>query len=214
MSQVVFLDTSVQIQRTLSDLPEAEAINALLAASSIQFVTSAYVWMEYQRSVVADFAHVYQLMVRYEDWGALFAHVLDGERAFRPRSAVRCTKIIGRYYAASERNWEVARYAIAEQLRSRLQQEFWLHVSSVSDPISCDLVKTGIVRQPDLTYTVAASCRKEEAACYLPAFLAAHQDRLRTLADYLATHPHSIKDQSRLERLLTAILADPRAAFG
>ena len=212
--QTVFLDTSVQIQRTLTDAPELAQWAVLVSASTIQLVTSTYVWMEYQRSVVADFAHVYQLMLRYQDWGELFAHVLDGERAFRPRSAVRCTKIIGKFYTESDQNWEIAQHTIAEQIRSGLHHQFWLNVSSLSDSIACDLVKLGVTRQPDRTYRVPASCRKEEATCYLPSFLDAHQARLRTVADYLATHPHTIKDQTRFERLLNAVIIDPRAALG
>ncbi|MCE7983491.1 MAG: hypothetical protein DYG89_20150 [Caldilinea sp. CFX5] len=211
---MVFLDTSVQIQRTLDDSPQSEQLNALLHTPTIQPITSSYVWMEYQRAVVADFAHVYQVMLRYQDWGGLFAHVLDGERAFRPRSAVRCTKIIGKFYIESNRNWEIAQHTIAEQIRSGLHQQFWMNVSPLSDPIVCDLVKLGVTRQSDRTYQVPASCRKEEATCYLPSFLDTHQERLRAVADYLATHLHTIKEQSRFERLLSAVIGDPRAALG
>ncbi|MFN8485936.1 MAG: hypothetical protein U0350_00010 [Caldilineaceae bacterium] len=198
----------------MSEPPEADLLNAQLAAPTIRPVTSAYVWMEYQRTVVADFAHVHRLMLQYSDWGGLLGHILDGERAFRPRSAVRCTKIIGKFYAECEQNWETAKYAIGEQIRVGLQQRFWRDILPLPDPIVCDLVTTGSVHQPDHTYAVAASCRKEQAACHLPVFLAEHQAKLRAVADHLATHPHTIKDQVRLERLLTAILADPRAALG
>src|SRR4029079_7427500 len=110
---------------------------------------------------------------------------------------VRCTlyKIIGQLYAASQ--------LLSAQISYALRQKFWSHVTSTPDPIVCDLVTTGIVRQPERTYAVAASCRKESAACYLPTFLAAHQQELHIIADYLARHPHVLKDQVRLERLLT-----------
>jgi len=212
--QVVFVETSIQVQRTLASRTQRVHLERTFTNSSILPVTSAYVWMEYQRAVIADYAHVYRMMGKHTDWGALFEHILDGERAFQPRSAVRCTKIIGQFYAKSKQNYEHARQYLGIQIAYDLRQKFWANVTQLADPIGCDLVKAGIVRQPDLTYTVAASCRKEEAACHLPAFLAANQDRLRTVADYLATHPHTSKDQPRLERLLTAIVADPRAALG
>lgn len=92
--QIVFLDTSIQIQRTLSDPAQFNPIEEAISKSITQSVSSPYVWMEYQRTVVADFAYVHQLMLHYDDWGSLFRHVLDGNRSFRPRSAVRCTQII------------------------------------------------------------------------------------------------------------------------
>lgn len=72
----------------------------------------------------------------------------------------------------------------------------------------------GIAHQRDQRYAVASSCRKEHAACHLPAFLANHHPRLQTLLDYLAAHPHSVKEQPRLERLLQAVMRDPQAALG
>jgi hypothetical protein len=212
--QVVFVETSIQVQRTLASRTQRVHLERIFTNSSILPVTSAYVWMEYQRSVVADYAHVHRVMGKHTDWGALFEHILDGERAFQPRSAVRCTKIIGQVYIESKQNYELARHYLGVQIAYDLRQNFWANITQLADPIGCDLVKTGIVRQPDRTFTVAASCRKEEAACHLPAFLAANQDRLRAVADYLATHPRVIKDQPRLQRLVNAINADPRAALG
>ncbi len=212
--QTVFIETSVQIQRLLAPPAQKAKLEKALTASAIMPVTSAYVWMEYQRTVIADYAHVHSVMGRYTGWGALFEHILDGERAFRPRSAARCTKIIGQLYGESQQNYEFARQQLCVQIVYALRQKFWDHVIPLHDPIVCDLVTTGSVHQPDGTYAVAASCRKEQAACYLPAFLAEHQSKLHAIADYLATHPHTIKDQPRIERLVTAILADPRAALG
>jgi len=212
--QTIFIETSVQIQRLLAPLAQRTKLESALTAPSIVPVTSAYVWMEYQRTVIADYAHVHSVMGKYTEWGALFEHILDGERAFRPRSAVRCTKIIGQLYNESTQNYEFARHLLSTQIAHALRQKFWDHVTQIHDSIVCDLVTTGSVRQPDRTYAVAAACRKEHAACHLPTFLAAHQPKLRAVADHLAVHPHVIKDQPRLERLLAAIIADPRAALG
>jgi hypothetical protein len=95
-----------------------------------------------------------------------------------------------------------------------LLDRFHHRVSLLPDPISCDLVTAGVSRQPDGVYTVAATCRKEKATCNLPDFMAERQPQLRAIADYLAAHPNAIKDQARVERLLAAVLADPRAALG
>lgn len=212
--QIVFLDTSIQIQRTLSDPAQFNPIEEAISKSITQSVSSPYVWMEYQRTVVADFAYVHQLMLHYDDWGSLFRHVLDGNRSFRPRSAVRCTQIIGDMYTRSGQSLETARYIVADQIVYSLQQRFWRNVHAVSDMIICDLVTKGVTRQQDQRYAVASSCRKDQAACHLPAFLADHQSQLQTLLDYLTGRPHSVKEQPRLERLLSAVIRDPRAVLG
>lgn len=214
--QIVFLDTSIQIQRTLSDPARFNPIEAAISKSIPQAISSPYVWMEYQRTVVADFAYVHQLMLQYDDWGKLFRHILDGNRSFRPRSAVRCTQIIGDLYTSSGQSLETARRIIVDQIvyNYNLQKRFWRNVTSIPEAIVCDLVTKGVVRQQDQNYAVAASCRKEHAACHLPAFLTYHQPRLQTLLDYLIAHPHSVKEQPRLERLLQAVIREPRLALG
>ncbi|MEZ4865415.1 MAG: hypothetical protein R3C14_29165 [Caldilineaceae bacterium] len=142
------------------------------------------------------------------------AHLLDGQRGFRSRSAVRCTQILGLLYNDSQADWRYAQLLVEQALRRRLRLLFWTHVTSLPDPIVCDLVLTGIIRLPTGDYDVAASCRKESAACHLPDFLAEHQTELQAIADYLAAHPRAIKDQRRVQRLLAAVLEDPRTSLG
>ena len=212
--QTVFLDTSIQIRRTLAALEEVSRIELQLTLPTIQAVTSTYVWMEYQRTVIADYACVQQLMGLYDNWGALFRHLLDGSRAFRPRSAVRCTQILGKIYEESDQDVAMARDILSGQITDGLRRQFWTNVDRLPDLIACDLVTTGITLQLDASYTVANTCRKATAACHLPDFLFQQQARIRTLADYLAAHPHAIKQQERIERLFANVLTDPRAALG
>jgi len=176
--------------------------------------TVAYVWMEYQRTVIADYAHVHRLALDSDGWSEVIAHLLTGQLAFRPRAAIRCTQILGRLYAESRADWEYASYLLNHALSFDLQRQFWAHVTPLPDPIGCDLVATGVQRQPDGTYTVADTCRKRDATCRLPDFLSAHELELRAIADHLAAHPNAIKDQPRVEGLLTSVLDDPRAALG
>ncbi len=214
MRPSLFLDTTLQIRRVLTGRTEQDRLEAQLIDLAPGLCTAVYVWMEYQRTVVADYAHVHQLVLNYDHWGDVMAHLLTGQRAFRPRSAVRCTNILGRLYAESQANWERALHLLDHALSFDLQSQFWAHVAPLSDPIGCDLVTTGVSRQPDGAYSVADTCRKKTAACRLPNFLAERQTELRATADHLATHPNVIKDQPRVERLLAAVLADPRAALG
>lgn len=95
-----------------------------------------------------------------------------------------------------------------------MRKRFWHNVAPLSDTIVCDLITVGVTPQVDSTYTVADSCRKQQAACYLPDFLVAHSAQIRTVLDYLSAHRRCIKDQGRVERLLRAVLVNPRAALG
>ena len=52
--QYIFLDTSIQVQRVIANFEEFTKIEDQIFSANIQAISSAYVWMEYQRSVVAD----------------------------------------------------------------------------------------------------------------------------------------------------------------
>jgi len=52
------------------------------------------------------------LMMRYDNWNNLLFHMLDGQRAFRPRSAARCTRLVGLIYEQCEGDWTYAKYII------------------------------------------------------------------------------------------------------
>jgi len=214
MTSTVFLDTSIQVRRILSEAQESAVLEAVLTSSECQAITSNYVWMEYQRTAVADYAHIYSVMRQYEDWGDLFSHALDGSRAFRPRSAVRCTKIIGNLYRESQQLYELAQNIIELRVESGLRREFWRNVSPVSDPITCDLVSIGVNYQFDGNFSVADSCRKDMASCHLPEFLDQNRAKLQSIVDYLATHKQAVKDQARVTKLLSAVIENPRNALG
>lgn len=110
--------------------------------------------------------------------------------------------------------YEYGRQFLDMQISTGLWRLFWQNVAPIHDLIVCDLIQNGIVQQQDESFTVADSCRKETATCHLPDFLAQHQPELCAIHDYLTAHPNAVKDQSRVERLLTTVIEDPRAALG
>lgn len=57
-NQVVFLDTSLQIERMIGTLAQQEALETHLARASHRFVSSHYVFMEFQRAVLSDYVRV------------------------------------------------------------------------------------------------------------------------------------------------------------
>lgn len=212
--QAIFVETSVQVQRFLANGVAQAHLEKQLASCTPHTYTTSYVWMEFQRTIVADFAYVQRLMLLHHKWGDLLAHLLDGSRSFQPRSAVRCTKIVGLLHNQCEGDWEYAYTIAIDAVQHDLEQRFGTHVTRLSDPIHCDLVANGIMPQPGGTVTVAATCRKDQAVCHLPEFLRQQQTKLLAISDYLATHPHVIKEQERVVQVLEKVVHDPRAALG
>ncbi len=211
---MIFVETSVQIQRVLAPRAKQNQVEGQIASLAPSLCTSHYVWMEFQRTVLSDYAHIHRLMLQYGGWGDVMVHLLSGQRAFRSRSATRCSEILGLLYNDSRGDWQYALRLINRALRGGLRTLFWSYVAPLDDPIVCDLVTTGTVRQPDGTYAVSDQCRKESAACALPSFLADHRRELQAIADYLTAHPRIIKDQGRVIRLLTGVITHPRSALG
>jgi len=210
----IFLDTSIQTRRFLLAQPEQQRQDILFSKLAPRLCTTNYVWMEFQRTVASDHAHIRRLMLSHKNWGDVIAHLLKGQRGFRSRSAVRCTQILGQLFKDSRENLEYALRLTDQTLKYDLKIRFWTHVISLSDPISCDLVNAGIARQSDGNFAVAASCRKEAATCNLPQFLTEHCLELQTIVGYLDAHPNAIKDQTRVERLLTNVIQNPQSVLG
>ena len=210
----IFLETSLQIHRVLADRPEQKQVETQIYQLAPALYTSTYVFMEYQRTLIADYAHVHKLMLTHNSWGAVMMHLLEGQRAFRPQTATRCARILGLLHEDSHGDWDFAHYMVEEALESSLRAQFWTHVKALPDPIGCDLVALGSRRQADTTFTIASTCRKETATCGLPEFLSEQHPKLHAIADYLAAHPRVIKNQAKVERLLTEVLQDPRATLG
>ena len=210
----IFLETSLQIHRVLANRPEQSVLETQLYQLAPTLWTSTYVFMEYQRTLIADYAHVQKLMQSHHHWGEVMIHLLEGQRAFRPQTATRCARLLGLLHQDSGSDWDFARYLVEEAVESGLRTQFWTHVQALPDPIGCDLVAIGSRRQADNTFTVAATCRRESAGCHLPQFLTEQRPRLQAIADYLTAHPRGIKNQAKVERLLTDVLQDPRTALG
>lgn len=212
--QLIFVETSIQIQRILADISQQGLLQQRMQSLAPRLCTTNYVWMEFQRTVVADLAHIRQLMSVYQSWSRLIRHLLTGQRAFRSRSAVRCTQLVSNLYESSAGEWGYAFMLCDELLQEELEAQFWYNVNPLPDLISCDLVTQGIVRNPDDRYVVADSCNKETAACFLPNFLTKNIDKLRAIDAFLTERPSAMKDQARIQRLLSTIIENPRQALG
>ena len=65
-SQTVFLDTSIQIERLIGAVARRTEIEDHLAIADVHFVSSHYVFMEFQRFILADYVRVYNAIHHHE----------------------------------------------------------------------------------------------------------------------------------------------------
>ena len=214
-NQQVFVETSIQVARLLGTQNQRTSIEQTLQQSQFNFVTSHYVYMEYQRTVISDFAHVHQSFQRAKTMGEAMQLIFSGSRSFRPRSLVRCGQIASLIYGEQEVvSLREATALLDLYLKRLLSRIFWHYLQPIEDRIHCDLNQSGTQQLPDQTFRVADRCRKEMAGCALPEFLAKNQSRLQFLAAFLSENPRSIKDQTRVEQTLVAVLRDSANALG
>lgn len=211
---LVLLDTSLQIERLMGAAIHRRAIEEQLATAAYHFVTSNYVFMEFQRSLLADYVRVYNTLRQYPVWEEAAYALRSGPLAYRSRALGRCSQILVQIMSLSQTNPDYALSLLKATIKYDLSARFWHRVEPLPDPIRCDLVAVGVRSHTTQRLTVADSCRKEQAACHLPDFLADHRVELQTIAAYLAAHPQVVKEQTRLERLVRTVIDDPRTALG
>lgn len=90
----IFVETSVQIQRVLAPRAKQNQLEGQMASLAPGLCISHYVWMEFQRTVLSDYAHIHRLMLQYGGWGDVMVNLLSGQRAFRLRSGTRCSEML------------------------------------------------------------------------------------------------------------------------
>jgi len=69
----IFVETSLQIARVLAEPRQRDLIEGHLQRADHQFITSRYVFMEYQRSLIADFAYVHRAFQQAKTMGEAIA---------------------------------------------------------------------------------------------------------------------------------------------
>lgn len=211
---VVFLDTSIQIERMMGSLAQQEKLEVHLSLTPHSFVSTNYVFMEFQRSLLSDYVRTYNTLSQHKDWDNTAYALRSSSLAYRPRALGRCLHILTKVMSGSSLHVDHALETFQLQIQYELPAHFWRHVKPLTDPIGCDLVTAGVSLQANQQFTIADRCRKEAATCHLPDFLAEHRSALQTIVTYLATHPQVVKDQARLESVLHTVIDDPRAALG
>lgn len=150
----------------------------------------------------------------HRDWADVAHQLRSGARSYRPRSLGNCLQIFTWVLVESNLDYARALDFVELQVIDGLAEDFWLNVTPLPDAITCDLVEIGVSRQPNGQCTIADRCRKETAHCHLPNFAGSQRAKLQKFADYLTTHAQVLKDQARIERLLSTVLEDSQAILG
>jgi hypothetical protein len=210
---VVLLDTSIQIERMMGALAQQEMLESHLALKAHRFVSTHYVFMEFQRAVLSDYVRVYHALLQHRNWEDAAYALRSGPLAYRARALGRCLHILTQIMSASSLRPAHALETLQLHIQFELPARFWRQVEPLPNAIGCDLVTAGVKRHAQ-RFIIADSCRKEEATCHLPDFLADHRVELQSIAAYLVAHPQVVKEQTRLERLVRTVIDDPRTALG
>ena len=92
--QTILLETSIQLERMIGMIAEQRAIEGHLATAECHFISSAYVFMEFQRAVLADYVRVYHAIQRYKNWNDIAHALRSGVLSYRPRTLGRCLHIL------------------------------------------------------------------------------------------------------------------------
>jgi len=212
--QTIFLDTSIQIERYMGPHQERVAIERTLADSETQFVTSNYVLMEFQRSILSNYIYVYNQILANDDWETTAYAIRSGRKGYRPRAMGQCFQILTAVIDKCERNQRHALEFLKIHITQDLSKRFWRNVTKLPDPIVCDLIQSGVTRQTNGNYSVADSCRKATAACHLLDFFAQNKAKLHMVSDYLSKNSNAIKGQGKIQQLVAKVIEELRAVLG
>ncbi|MBU1662545.1 MAG: hypothetical protein KKD28_13850 [Chloroflexi bacterium] len=181
----VFIETTVQIDRVLGGDETKATIEARLLNQNV--ITSTYVLMEFNRTVMDDFIAIHAAVSAERRLGDALLRLHQSDRRFRPRSLDRCLRIWGLLLNqleeepfSREKLLEILEICI-EQL---LPQRFMAGVGQLLDATDCDLPKDNPHFEED-RYHLRATCRKETARCRLPDFLHENHTVLETLQSRL-----------------------------
>lgn len=206
----LFIETTIHIQRfTASPARRAQIDHEI---QQQQTITSAYVWMEFQRTLGQDYQYLIDLLRQQQP--ATIADVLlllgEGKNLFSPRKLKRLLQLFAKFLEqtnALDFNPLEAAYLLDRQRDWLLHQQFFNGIDQMIDTIACDLV------QPDYTIPLGGrmSCRRETARCSLHKFLGANRALLQTFqADPTALGAFDANTQ----RAFAETMLDPAVAKG
>jgi len=203
----VFIETTNQIRRLLGGTAERQRIEALLAGKHI--ITSAYVFMEFRRTILQDFSLLRSIVQKKDREGfesVSFSNILReiaGVRTVLSSRALRrlllvVASLAEHFFSEAVPSKELAKF-LSFQINYLQYEGFFDIVDEVVNYTDCDLVKATASLGDRISSRL--SCNATKAQCQLVPFLSAHREELRRIETAIANAVPEIKDARSLAAL-------------
>lgn len=215
----VFIETTIQIRRLMGGTAERQRIESLLADK--QIITSAYVLMEFRRTILQDFSLLRSVVQKKDVEGfesISFSDILReiaGVRTILSSRALRrlllvVASLAEHFVSEAVPSKELVKF-LSFQINYLQYEGFFDIVDEVINYTDCDLVKATAPLGDRISSRL--SCNATKAQCQLVSFLSAQREELRRIEAAIASASPEIKD-TRALAALQRINTDVSRALG
>jgi len=216
----VFLETSTQIQRLLHTKARMEYIQRHLSSKSL--CTSDYVYMEFRRVILQNFAYVKTLLqrmlqegIRNIDISDFFVQLSESRGLFNRPRAIQCNLLVVAAIAREFQGESLPTLDLLDFLDFQMEYlekiAFFQGISEVIVATNCDLIKPQIP-VGDLIST-RISCNAKTAQCRLVELVLSNYSELSKISQALEREDPRTRD-SRAMKALRRIIDNPNKALG
>lgn len=215
----VFIETTIQIRRLLGGTAERRRIVSLLADKYV--ITSAYVFMEFRRTILQDLSFLRSIAQQKDREGVESVFFSDILREIANVRTVLSSRTLRRLLLVVA---SLAEHFVSETVPSKelvkflnfqinyLEYEgFFDIIDEVVNYTDCDLVKVTAPLGDRISSRL--SCNATKAQCQLVNFLSAHREELRRIETVMANAAPEVRDNRALAAL-QRINTDVFLAFG
>jgi hypothetical protein len=215
----VFIETTIQIRRLLGGTAEQQRIEALLTDKYV--ITSAYVFMEFRRTILQDFSLMRSIAQQMDEEGFESVSFSDILREIANARTVLSSRVLRRLLLVIS---SLAEHFVSEAVPSKelikflsfqinylAYEGFFDIIDEVVNYIDCDLVKVTAILGDRISSRL--SCNATKVQCQLVPFLSAHREELCNIETAIANAAPEIKDTQALAAL-QRINADVSLALG
>ncbi len=203
----VFIETTIQILRLFGGTAERQRIEALLADKYV--ITSAYVFMEFRRTILQDFSLLRSIAQQKNGEGferVSFSDILReianvrtvlSSRALR-RLLLVLASLAEHFESFVVPSKELVKF-LSFQINYLAYERFFDIVDEVVNCTDCDLVKVTTPLGDRISSRL--SCNAARAQCQLVHFLSAHRGELCRIETAMANAAPEVKDARALAAL-------------
>jgi hypothetical protein len=209
MSEIVFLDTTIQIRRNYGSLEEIARIREQLRGRRV--ITSTYVLAEFNRTVVQD-AVILHNIVASEPTVSEALIRLSALRRHDYTTASRCYLLLAMLEQRSGLSRDRLLATLAGALEAEFMKDFSAGIEMMTNQTDCALAKNRPVRKGN-TYHLDLGCVREIERCDLIRFIESRRDELRAIRAALKEHGDD-PILVRMADVLAVVAEDSSKALG